>query len=399
MMFWETIKVTWLSCLRERTVLLWCIAFPLVLLTLFGLAFGNMDNLFETKPFGVVVVDDTNYENAPLLNSVLTGAKTDSGKPMLELTRVKNDTEAVAAIQNNMNLVGYISVDENGKSSLHLNPAEYQPESSADPVLLDSLLERYQAAAKLLAASSAEPSGSSGAGSAGTGSAAELQKLSSATDFTAPATAVYENAPSMLVRQFYAGIAFAMIMSIGIATEAMIRLQPTISPLGARRVMGAQSRGKTVAATLVSAWALTFAVNLVGYAYLHVWNIGYGVSLWPSLAVVLVGSIVMTLLGGLFGCFKSTTGTGIHAGVALGGSLLCGLFGTANQEMAASVAHNHPWTVWVNPVRQIFDGLNGYYVAGLGDTYYRSLLQLGICAVVLIIPIILMNRRTAHAHL
>lgn len=61
-MFWHNFKYTFTSLLRDRTLLFWTFAFPIVLSGLFHLALGNLNQASQFKAFNIAIVDGPAFQ-------------------------------------------------------------------------------------------------------------------------------------------------------------------------------------------------------------------------------------------------------------------------------------------------------------------------------------------------
>jgi len=88
-MFWHNLKYEVLSGLRVKEVLFWLILFPIVLGTLFKVAFSNIyqeHTLFSTVP--VAVVETTQQ---PMLHTVLDSLESNE-EPLFSVTYTDEET-------------------------------------------------------------------------------------------------------------------------------------------------------------------------------------------------------------------------------------------------------------------------------------------------------------------
>ena len=54
-----------LALVREKSVFIWSLAFPLILSTMFVFMFANLDEAGQFEPIPTAVVADENYDAAP----------------------------------------------------------------------------------------------------------------------------------------------------------------------------------------------------------------------------------------------------------------------------------------------------------------------------------------------
>ena len=80
-----TFLATLKSLIRNRALLFWPLAFPIIMATMFGAMFANLQSGYAFDPFQLGVVRDANYDAAPGLDDLLD-----------ELSSPSADTQYVA---------------------------------------------------------------------------------------------------------------------------------------------------------------------------------------------------------------------------------------------------------------------------------------------------------------
>lgn len=93
-----------------------------------------------------------------------------------------------------------------------------------------------------------------------------LEAMFSSVDATEEVSLTHA-APKESVRFYYALFAMAALFGAQIAVVAVCWTQPNLSPLGARRALGAIGRTRTLLATLLACWLLSFCCLLIAFLY------------------------------------------------------------------------------------------------------------------------------------
>lgn len=120
-LFLHEFKYEWIRVLRQKEELFWVLLFPMILGTLFHVAFGNLNNStenFHTIPAAVCL--ETGAENEPFQEVLHTLSEEDNGTPLLELT-VTDWDHAVALLEENT-VRGIFKIGED--VTLHCAPNE-----------------------------------------------------------------------------------------------------------------------------------------------------------------------------------------------------------------------------------------------------------------------------------
>ncbi len=392
---WNTFKYTVFTLLREKSILIWALLFPIILATLFNAMFSGLESAFILKPISTAVVTNEYYERAPLFSTLIDSLGSPGDNQTLNVTYVDNENDARGLLQNGV-ITGYIVVDGQGTPALYLSQKTgSQTLESVNRTILKDILDNYLRSRATIETIAQE-------------NPAVLTNPSFINGFFSDVTytreiSVTANASAQSIRYFYALLGFTALMTANIAMSAIVRTQPNLSPLGARRAMGATSRTKTLAATLAASWMLAFACLLVGFAYIRfVLGINFGGKELACIAGLGVASLLATALGTLIGTIpKLPSGAkgGILTGLTCLLSLFAGLYGTLSLNLADSLTRNVPVAQALNPVKQVADLFYSLYFY---DSYIPFLQVIGtllIVTAVLAIVASLFMRRQRYASL
>ncbi|MCL1879190.1 MAG: ABC transporter permease [Actinomycetia bacterium] len=387
------------TLIREKTNLIWAVAFPLVLSTLFFSMFHNIDETYRLDPLPVLVVADDNYQQAKSFSTLvgaLAAPDANDGQALLAPTFTSSAAEASESLQNGAYL-GYITVDEQQQPHYFMDSRktgglDILPDTKQGIVL--SILDRYSQDYQMIyKAASEHPQLFADPGF--------MDRLLDGQSFTTQVSAT-NNPPSSALRYYYAVLAFSCFQMMSFGIYAIRNLRTNASPMGARRCLGGQSLGRSMIPTLLASWVLSLACLLIGFLYIR---FGFGVSFGGQegacVAVIALGSLVATLLGALIGALPTSEGAkaGLMATLVCLLSVFSGLYGPGSQQLGDMVAKNLPALSLVNPIRQVADAFYSlYYYDSLGH-FWLSLAILGIMAAVCAIGCLLCLRKQRYRSL
>lgn len=388
-----------LALVREKSVFIWSLAFPLILSTMFVFMFANLDEAGQFEPIPTVVVADENYDAAPGFSEMIDTLAEPGADQMLDVARVATEQEARDLMSGNVAAgAGYfnISVDSDGMPTVHVK-AGVTPDSldSAYQSILKTIGDGYVRNATLIEDVAAE-------NPAALADAAAVEKLLDAGDLTEKID-VTQNPPKESVRYFFALLGMAALFGGQIGMIAICRTQPNLSALGARRAVGALSRAKTLTATLAASWVLTFACIAIAFLYIRfVAGVDFGGRDAICIAVIAAAALTATAFGTLLGSLpkidESVKG-GMLSGIVCFASLFAGLYGSPTMKLADTVNAAVPAAQLVNPAVQISQA---FYSIMYYDTYQRTIehiLILLAMAAVLFAASALFIRRQRYASL
>ena len=390
----NTFKYTILSLVREKNVLIWALAFPLIMATLFSVSFGNFDESFKFKPIPTAVVEDGNYHDADAFAQMVDALAGPGEDQMLDVHHTENVDEAKQLLAQG-DVTGYFQVDQDGDPGLFVAAATASDDTATiNQTILKNILDNFvrtRASVGTIAeknpAALADPS--------------LLEGLYTQAHYTQEVS-VTANSSSSSIRYFYALLGFASLMAAVIGMIAVTRTQANLSPLGARRAVGGTSRVKTLVATLAASWLLSFASLIVAFCYMrYVLGINFGRDL-ESVFGLAVASLMTTAFGALIGAIPKIgegAKSGIQVGVTSFFSLFAGLYGIASLRLADSLTRVAPLVQEVNPAKQVTDLFYSLYFYDGYDQFFQAVLTLLAIAAVLFVLTALLIRRQRYASL
>ena len=354
---WNTFKYTILELVRMPGVLVWALAFPLILSTVFMMMFGPLDDQSEIDPIPLVAVDPADDVEGQSFQAFLDALSDDgNGESLFAITYVPNAEEAVDLVERNMAeenpYVGYVQLLE-GTPDVHVTSvSDLTGMEWLKTSILVMAMDNYVAnAAMIRDLMNGNP-----------GLVAQPDMAETLASMTKPIeatvrTTVTANQPKESVRFYFALLGMAALFGGTLGMIAFQRLKPNTSPLGARRALGATSHGRTVAATVAASWTITFACLCVTYLYMrYVAGIDFGGRDGACLITTAIAALTATALGCAISAIPKvpeSVKSGILTDIVCCASLFAGLYGEPTMELADMVSANFPVLDYVNPAIQI----------------------------------------------
>lgn len=368
-----------LTLMREKSIFIWSLAFPLILSTMFVFMFTNLDGSGQFEPIPTIVVTDENYDNATGFSKMIETLEKPGDDQMLEVVRVDTEEEALELMRSSITaetgytpvasegVTGYFTVNADGVPVVHVE-AGTTPDSldSANQSILKALADGYVRNKALFEDLATE-------NPAALADPAAVQELLDTGNLTEKID-VTHNPPKESVRYFFALLGMASLFGGQIGMIAICRTQPNLSALGARRAVGALSRSKTLAATLAASWVLTFACIVIAFLYIRfVAEVDFGGRNLACIGVIAASALVATAFGTLLGSLpKINEGVkgGLLSGIVCLASLFAGLYGSPTMKLADTINATVPAAQFVNPAVQISQA---FYSIMYYDTYQRTI--------------------------
>lgn len=384
---WNTFKYTILELVRMPGVLVWALAFPLILSTVFMMMFGPLDDQAEIDPIPIVVVDPADNAEGQSFNTFLDAlSDPEDEESLFAITYALDVEEAAALVKQNMTgedaYIGYVQLVD-GTPDIHVvSISDLNGMEQLKTSILIMAMDNYVANATMIRdlldndpRLLAQPNVTE-----------VLTSMTSPIEATARTT-VTANQPKESVRYYFALLGMAALFGGTLGMIAFQRLKPNTSPLGARRALGATSHGRTVAATVAASWTITFACLCLTYLYMrYVAGVDFEGRDGACLLTTAIAALTATALGCAISAIPKVPESGksgILTGIVCFASLFAGLYGQPTMELADMISANFPALEYVNPAVQISQ-------AFYSIMYYDSLAPMaGHLAVLLVMALVL----------
>ncbi|WP_165047254.1 MULTISPECIES: ABC transporter permease [unclassified Adlercreutzia] len=450
---WNTFKYTALYLMRDRDLLVWSLAFPIILSTLFSFMFAGLDDTVYATELGLVVVQDEVWESdeAVVLREVVDavsepGTAADEVGSLVVPQYVESEEAAQRALAET-DAIAYLTVGAQGSPHLHMKLDPADNALTAQQTVVKTVLDGAQRtkgavtdAVESRVRSDVEQAVTSGAFSPAAFDPSTLpasvkdyeQGTSISSDDVEDASAlllsmgidvealvdqalevadstftervsVTHNAPTESTRYYYALLGMATMFAATIGLVAMSRACPNTSEVGARRVLGAVPRAQVLAATFAVSWVLAFVCLLVAFAYIRlVLGVDFGGQDAACVGAIAASAFTACALGVFVGALPGIpemAKNGVMTCVTCLSALFAGLYGQACMSLADEIAAAAPWTAYVNPARLISQA---FYALYYYDSYQPFLMSVGALvamAAVLLVAAALISRRQQHEHL
>ena len=373
-LFFHTVRML----VRQRDVIIWVVAFPLVLASLFHVMFANFDDFYRADPVNCAVVADENYHatRAVFFREMLQQVSAEGDDQILSVHEVANADEARDLVLSG-DAAAVVEVDGEGLPSMTVSPLA---SDTLDESIVRAVLDRYrQLYEEMKRAFMAQADAADLQGEptdeqlAAFAQAPGIDQAVQAFMTGAPDTRqvdVLRVASSGTVRYYYALMGFAALMSITVAIHSVAAVRANTSAVGARRQVSGASTTRQLAVSMAASFVVVFACLLLAFAYMRV-VLGVEFGGREALAVVAIAACALMSVGfgAALGALPGMPVAG-KVGLATGITCLCalfaGLYGEPAMQLADQVSQTAPWAQLINPAAQ---AANAFYDL----TYYDSL--------------------------
>ena len=353
-----------LKCnVRDKQTLFWTLIFPIVLATLFYMAFSNLSKAETFSEIKIGIVDNDEYrQNTAFIKTIEAVSSTEEGSEEMMLFDVNyTSKEEAAALMKDNKIEGYIYFDSGVKLVVK--------NTGINETIIKSFLDDFQQTSSTMTTIiSQDPS--------------LIQKLlndiANRQNFLKEVP-VGKADPDNVVIYFYSLIGMACLYGSFWGLKEVAAIQANQSPQGARISMVPTHKIKVFISSLLAATTVQIGVIFVLLGYLSfVLRISFG----NQLGYIILTCIVGTITGVSFGTFISaiiTKGEGIKIGILIVFSNIMGfLSGMMYDKMKYIVSTKAPILAYINPLNLITDSLYTLYYY---NTYARFFTNIALLCV------------------
>lgn len=357
------------SLVRTPSVIVWVLAFPLIMSAIFLFMFSGMrtDGVVDPVPVALVApAGEKDDAPAGSFTQVAEALAEPGEDQLLDLRRVGTADEAEVLLASG-EIDGYFEIASDGTPALTVGSAytlsSADGETAVNRTILETVASSYvQSRALLEEVARRDPA-------ALADPAAVADALGIQVDVEQ--VQITHARPEEIVRYYYALLGMGALMASQAGMLAVAYAQPGVSALGARRAVSGTSRLRQLAGCVLGAWAVSTVALTLAFAFLRlVAGVDFGGREGLALVSVAVCALLATALGACVGALPLSAGISARSGILTALtcvlSLFAGLYGTAAMELADNLAHTLPWTSWVNPTKLVCDTFYALY-------YYTSL--------------------------
>lgn len=377
-MFFHLFRYKLKVLFREKDLLGWIFAFPIVLGTFFYLSFGtimnNGENDFKPVPIAFVSESSSDANFAKVLEEL--GKKTEN--QLFQVTRT--DKSNAEELLKKGDIDGIIE-DTAGISVIVSTKGLNQ-------TIIKSFLDTYLKHRRVL-----QQIGST-----------NPEKLSAAMDILTKEisynkeTSVGNSKMDNLSQYFFALIAMTCMYGAVIGRRCVEDIQANLSPLGARREISPAHKLTVIFADFCGAVVVDFASVVLLFFYLTaVLKVDFGTRIPYIILTAFAGSVIGVAMGtfiGSIGGISMNVKEALVSVISLGLSFLSGLM---INNMKDIVEHTVPFINRINPAALITDCLYSLNMYQTFDRFYTDIAIMGIIAVLFIFGSYLLLRRNRYA--
>lgn len=362
--------------LKTKSAIFWTLAFPIILATLFNMAFANVGSSEKFKNIKLAVVNNEMFENDVNFKNVINSLSVEGDNKLFDTKYVDEITAQKLLEENEVD--GYIIVRDNIDIVIKNNGIE----QSTIKQVVDNY---YQFISVITNVSIYNPE-----------TIAEhilVQLSESEGNFNN----ISKNKVDYVIIPFYTLIGMVCLYGGMFGINAVIETEANLSKKGARVSVSPAHKFKLLLVSLLVGLIIQYAEVLIVLAYaLFILGIDFGNQLMPILLITFLGSMAGLSLGMFVGSSNNKSENNklnILISIVM---LFCFLSGMMNPQVKYYVDTKIPVLSKINPVNMITDGLYSLYYYDNLDRFFSNIVNLTIFLIILIIVSYFFVRRKSY---
>lgn len=362
--------------IKDKMLIFWTFAFPLILGTFFYLAFSNIENSEKLSIIPIAIVEDEEFTKNSIFKTAFDTLSSPKSDHQLFQTRYTTAEEAKKLLEDNA-IVGYLQLKEQ-EPQLTFNT------NGIDETIFQFVTEEMNQRSQLI-------------------SHLIEKKISEAPEIAPNPEEIYQDVINLVnennVRvvdrssehlsytqvEFYTLVAMTCLYGGTLSMISINRILANMSPQGKRTSISPVKKWRLIFSHLLA----SYFVQLLGLALLFAYTVfilkvDYGEHLPLIVLLAIIGSFCGLTLGMAVGVLFKVN-ENIKIGILISLTMLgCFLSGMMGITMKYVIDTHLPLLNQLNPASMITDGLYSLYYYETFDRYWANIFHLLMVSVVLI---------------
>lgn len=379
-MFIHNFKYSLKALLRNKMLIFWTFAFPIILGTLFKVAFSNIENSEKLDIINIAIVQNEEFENNEAFKTSFEKLSDENNEDRLFNTQYTTKEEAKDLL-NKGEIIGYMELKQD-------KPVLTFVTNGIDETVFKHVAEEIVQTSDIIKQLSQT----------------QIQKQIASGNYIINYDEIYNKAIEMAKEdnvelknisnsnlsytmiEFYTLIAMTCLYGGMLSMVSINQILANMSNKGKRIAVSPTKKSIIILSSLLA----SYIVQLIGLAILFLYTlfvlgVDYGSNTGLIILLAIVGSFAGLALGTFVGTiFKASenTKTGILIALTMLGCYLSGMMGIT---MKYVVDKNVPIVNKINPASMITDGFYSLYYYDRLDRYWFNIASLLIFALILIV--------------
>ena len=379
-MFIHNFKYAFKTLFKNRMLIFWTFAFPIILGTLFNMAFSNIENSEKLDIINIAIINNDDFENNEAFKTSFEELSDENNEDRLFNTQYTTEEKAKELLDNG-EIVGYMKLKED-------KPILTFSTSGINETIFKYVTEEIEQTSDIIKnLSETETQKQITSGNYNINYEEIYNKvIELAKEDKVKLKNISNSNLSYTMIEFYTLIAMTCLYGGMLSMVSINQTLANMSNKGKRIAVSPTKKGAIILSSLLA----SYIAQLIGLAILFVYTlfvlkVDYGDNTSLIILLAMIGSFAGLTLGTFVGTlFKTNENakTGILIALTMFWCYLSGMMGIT---MKYVVDKNVPIINKINPASMITDGLYSLYYYDTFDRYWFNIISLLIFAFVLML--------------
>ena len=379
-MFIHNFKYAFKTLFKNRMLIFWTFAFPIILGTLFNMAFSNIENSEKLDIINIAIINNDDFENNEAFKTSFEELSDENNEDRLFNTQYTTEEKAKELLDNG-EIVGYMKLKED-------KPILTFATSGINETIFKYVTEEIEQTSDIIKnLSETETQKQITSGNYNINYEEIYNKvIELAKEDKVKLKNISNSNLSYTMIEFYTLIAMTCLYGGMLSMVSINQTLANMSNKGKRIAVSPTKKGTIILSSLLA----SYIAQLIGLAILFVYTlfvlkVDYGDNTSLIILLAMIGSFAGLTLGTFVGTlFKTNENakTGILIALTMFWCYLSGMMGIT---MKYVVDKNDPIINKINPASMITDGLYSLYYYDTFDRYWFNIISLLIFAFVLML--------------
>ena len=378
-MFIHNFKYSLKTLFRNKALIFWTFAFPIILGTFFYMAFSNIENSEKLDIINIAIIENDDFNNNEIFKTAFEELSDENNKDRLFETKYTTEEKAKKLLEDE-EIVGYMKLVNDEVKLTFLT-------SGIDETIFKYVSEEIAQTSNIIKKLSEE----------------EIKKELATGNYNIDYASIYNKVMELVnednVRinnisnsnlsytmiEFYTLIAMTCLYGGILGAVATNQNLANMSNQGKRVSVSPSKKGKLILSSVLAGYITQLVGVFLLFLYtIFVLKVDYGDKLVLDILLAMIGSLAGLSLGVFVASTTKSndnTKTGIIIAITMLGCFLSGMMGIT---MKYIIDKNIPIINKLNPASMITDGFYSLYYYDTLDRYIFNVLSLGVFSFVLI---------------
>ena len=378
-MFLHNFKYSLKTLFKNKMLIFWTFAFPIILGTFFNMAFSNIIEQEKLAIIDIAIIDNEDYQNNSIFKKAFEDLSDENSEDQMFNTKLVDEEKAKEMLDKE-EIVGYLEMQ--GKE-----PKLVFQQNGVNQTIFKYVVEEIVQRTSIVENISKD----------------EIQKQIEQGNYTVDAESIvksvieetsntnveFENTANKnlnyVMIEFYTLIAMTCLYGGILGMVTINQTLPNMSSKGKRVAVAPTKKGTIVLSSLLAG----YVAQLLGVALLFIYTVfalkvDYGEHTGLVILLALIGSLTGLAMGVAVGTLSKkneATKSGILIAITMTGCFFAGMMGMT---MKYVIDTNMPIINKINPASIITDGFYSLYYYNTLDRFWFDMTSLVVLCVVLI---------------